>query len=85
MTNKQELIAYLKKTKVPYNTYSIAVDGAEFLCDVAVKLGAIICINPRGTVDFYFNSKGKLVGTATDSRDSFIGRETKKAVKGKAK
>lgn len=70
-----ELTKYLNKTKVEYKVFTIKENGAEFLCDRAVKKGATYCISIRNNVDFYFNDRGTLVGTATESINSFRGRK----------
>jgi hypothetical protein len=68
--NKQEMVSYLKKTKTSYRIYNIK-DGAEFLSEEAVALGAVCCITVRDVLDLYYNKRGKQIGSATDGRGSF--------------
>lgn len=43
----------------------------NFLDDKALDMGAVLSVSVRDSVDFYFDDKGKIIGTGTDAIKSF--------------
>jgi len=73
MTEKDELLTFLEKTKTPYSIFS----EPQFIDDLSVKNGAVISVSVRDVANFNFNIKGVLVGTSTDRAKSYISRRYK--------
>jgi hypothetical protein len=71
---KTKLLNFLNMTGTHYSIYT----EDKYMIDEAVKLGAVISICVRGRVDFYFDKKGKILGTSTDSIDSWKKANIKK-------
>lgn len=74
MTNKSEksqLIQTLKSMGVPYKIYTSRL----FIHEVALSFGAKSTVCVRDSLDFAFNSKGKLIGTFTLNVGSFLFRK----------
>jgi len=68
MTEKEELLSFLDKTKTPYTVFN----EPEFIDDLSVKKGAIVSISVRNAANFNFDVDGTLIGTSTDSAKSHI-------------
>jgi len=73
MTEKEELLTFLDKTKTPYSIFS----EPQFIDDLSVKKGAVISVSVRDVAHFNFDMIGNLVGTSTDSAKSHIPRRYK--------
>ena len=61
------LIKFLVDGCVPYSVYT----DEECIDPESVKMGAVICISIRDRVHLNFNSKGQLIGSSTDSQNSY--------------
>jgi hypothetical protein len=68
MTEKEELLAFLDKTKTQYTIFS----EPQFIDDLSVKKGAVISVSVRNAANFNFDSEGNLIGTSTDTIKSHI-------------
>jgi hypothetical protein len=68
MTEKEELLSFLEKTKTPYTIFN----EPQFIDDLSVKKGAVISISVRDAANFNFDVNGNLIGTSTDSAKSHI-------------
>jgi len=66
-----KLLTFLVETNTQYIVYT----EKECIDDEAVKNDAVLCICVRDQVNFNFNSQGILLGTSTDSRNSYIKRK----------
>lgn len=69
-SDEKRLLALMKDLGVPMKRY----DQPIFLNATALKQGATHSYCIRDEVDFYFNAKGKLIGTTTNYSDSFLRR-----------
>lgn len=72
-SEEQTFLSLMKTFGVPVKRF----DEAIFLNAAALKAKATHSYSLRDGVDFYFNAKGRLVGTATNYRDSWIKRRFK--------
>jgi hypothetical protein len=70
-TELQKLLSFLKKTGVFFSTWQ----ESEFIDDGALKAGAVVSVSIRDSVHLSFDKKGKLVGSSTDSVNSFKKRK----------
>jgi hypothetical protein len=61
------LMTFLTKTGTVYTSLT----NPEFMSEEALMLNAVLCLSVRDSVDFYFNKKGRLIGSSKDSRGSF--------------
>jgi hypothetical protein len=68
MNDLANLMVFLSSTDTVYSTFT----EPRFIDDEAIKLGTVLCISVRDSVNFNFDRDGNLVGTSTDSIKSFI-------------
>lgn len=66
MNDLTNLMLFLASSGVHYSTYT----NPDCIDEESVKAGAVICISIRDAAHMNFDSKGNLVGSSTDSKDS---------------
>lgn len=64
------LIKFLVDGSVPYSVYT----DEECIDPKSVKMGAVISISIRDRVHLNFDTKGQLIGSSTDDRNSYKAR-----------
>lgn len=71
MSDKDEIIKFLKKMHIPYKIWN----KPQFLADEAIKEGAVDSVSIRHSVDFAFDKEGKFLGTFTDQKNSYVSKK----------
>ena len=67
MTDERRFLDFMDSFGMKVDKY----EEQRFLAQEAKELGSTVAYGIRETVDFYFDSRGKFVGSATDQRNSF--------------
>jgi hypothetical protein len=71
MSELQKFLDMIVFCDIKYTVYY----DKKYMCDKAIRYGAVRCICIRDNVDIYFDVNGKFIGSATNSKDSFIKRK----------
>lgn len=66
-----KLLAFLAQTSTEYEVYA----HKKFIDDSAIEDGAVISIGVRDNLNFEFDKNGRLVGTSTNSINSYVRRK----------